>query len=76
MHLRTFLIFRQHVDASPFSCSCHQKRKYLLVLPVLLRTGAEELAAEEVGLADTNLMLVIRVRGAEGVAPHMGPLAI
>ena len=45
-------------------------------MPVLLKTGAEELAAEEVGLADTNLMLVIRVRGAEGVAPHMGPLAI
>ena len=31
----------------------------------------------EVGLADSNLMqLVIRVAGAVGVAPHMGPLAI
>ena len=35
----------------------------------------EELAGE-VGLADTNLMPVIRVGGAVGVAPHMGPLAI
>ena len=35
----------------------------------------EELAGE-VGLADTNLMLVIRVGSAVGVAPHMGPLAI